>query len=84
MTSGPYRFTRNPIYIGLSAVYLGIAALAGSLWIALMLVPALFILQFGVVLREEAYLERRFGDDYRAYRARVPRWIQVRRSRPRR
>jgi protein-S-isoprenylcysteine O-methyltransferase Ste14 len=73
--TGPYRFTRNPIYIGLSAIYLGIAALAGSLWIALLVVPALLVLHFGVVLREEAYLERRFGEEYRAYRTRVRRWI---------
>ncbi len=75
VASGPYRFTRNPIYIGLSAIYLGIAALAGSFWMALMVVPALIILHFGVVLREEVYLERKFGENYRAYRTRVRRWI---------
>lgn len=75
VSTGPYRFTRNPIYIGLLAIQLGIAALAGSLWIALMGAPAFLVLHFGVVLREEAYLERRFGQAYRAYRARVRRWI---------
>lgn len=75
VSTGPYRYTRNPIYIGLAAIYLGIAALAGSLWIALMVMPSLLVLQFGVVLREEAYLERRFGEAYRDYRTRVRRWI---------
>jgi protein-S-isoprenylcysteine O-methyltransferase Ste14 len=75
VTGGPYRFTRNPIYIGLSLIHLGIAALAGSLWIALMLLPVLAVLHFGIVLREERYLERMFGEDYRAYRSRVRRWI---------
>jgi len=75
VTTGPYRFTRNPIYIGLSAIHLGIAALAGSVWIAVMVLPALVVLQFGVVLHEERYLERKFGEAYRAYRARVRRWI---------
>lgn len=75
VTTGPYRVTRNPIYIGFALVYFGLSIVLTSLWILLLLMPALVILQRGVVLREEAYLERKFGDAYRAYAARVPRWL---------
>ncbi len=73
--SGPYRFSRNPIYVGLTLAYAGIAVAADSLWMVTLLVPVLAVMQSGVVRREEAYLERRFGDDYRAYKARVRRWL---------
>lgn len=72
---GPYRFTRNPIYIGLVLAYFGFAIMLTSLWVLLLLVPVLAILQRGVVEREEAYLQGKFGDAYRAYQARVPRWL---------
>ncbi|MGH6734699.1 MAG: methyltransferase family protein [Methyloceanibacter sp.] len=75
VTSGPYRVTRNPIYIGLALVYFGLSLVLTSLWVLLLLIPALMILQRGVVLPEEAYLERKFGDDYRRYKALVPRWL---------
>jgi len=72
---GPYRFSRNPIYVGLTLTYAGIAVAADSLWMVTLLVPVLAVMQSGVVRREEAYLERTFGDDYRAYKARVRRWL---------
>jgi protein-S-isoprenylcysteine O-methyltransferase Ste14 len=72
---GPYAFTRNPIYIGFILAYFGLAVILTSLWVLLLLVPVLYILQRGVVEREEAYLERQFGEAYRKYRARVPRWL---------
>jgi protein-S-isoprenylcysteine O-methyltransferase Ste14 len=72
---GPYRFTRNPIYIGFVLAYFGFAVMLTSMWVLLLLIPVLTILQRGVVVREEAYLERQFGDDYRKYKARVPRWL---------
>lgn len=72
---GPYRFTRNPMYVGLAALYLGLTLLVNSLW-PLALFPAVIVLmQRYVIAREEAYLERAFGDEYRAYKARVRRWI---------
>jgi protein-S-isoprenylcysteine O-methyltransferase Ste14 len=73
--TGPYRFTRNPIYIGFVLAYFGFAIVLTSMWVLLLLIPVLAILQRGVVLREEAYLERKFGEAYRKYQARVPRWL---------
>jgi protein-S-isoprenylcysteine O-methyltransferase Ste14 len=75
VTHGPYRVTRNPIYIGFILAYFGIAVLATSVWMLLILVPVLIILQKGVVQREEAYLERKFGEAYAKYKTRVPRWL---------
>lgn len=75
VTAGPYRFTRNPIYIGFVLVFFGLSIVLTSVWILLLLAPVLLILQRGVVLREEAYLEEKFGDAYRAYAAKVPRWL---------
>ncbi len=75
VTTGPYRITRNPIYIGFTLVYFGLSIVMTSLWVLLLLVPTLPVLQQGVVLPEEAYLKRRFGAAYRKYQARVPRWL---------
>jgi protein-S-isoprenylcysteine O-methyltransferase Ste14 len=75
VVTGPYAFTRNPIYIAFVIAYFGLAIMLTSLWVLLLLIPILAILQRGVVEREEAYLERQFGDAYRKYQARVPRWL---------
>jgi len=75
VTTGPYKFTRNPIYIGMTLVYFGLAIVMTSIWVLLLLIPVLMILQHGVVLQEEAYLKRRFGAAYRKYQAHVPRWL---------
>jgi protein-S-isoprenylcysteine O-methyltransferase Ste14 len=75
VTTGPYRVTRNPIYIGFVLVYFGLSIVLTSVWILLLLIPVILILQRGVVLREEAYLERKFGGLYRSYASRVPRWL---------
>ena len=75
VVTGPYHVTRNPIYIGLVLIYFGLAIILTSLWVLLLLIPVLMVLQRGVVEREENYLERQFGDAYRKYRARVPRWL---------
>ena len=72
---GPYRFTRNPIYIGLVILYFGLAIVLTSAWMLVLLIPVLIILQRGVVEREEAYLKAKFGQAYRQYQARVPRWL---------
>jgi protein-S-isoprenylcysteine O-methyltransferase Ste14 len=75
ITEGPFRFTRNPLYLSLALLYLGIGLWLGALW-PIVLLPALMLLvQQLVVLREEAYLESRFGDAYRTYRNRVRRWL---------
>jgi len=75
VTSGPFRYTRNPIYIGFSLVQLGIALWSGSGWILALLVPVLAVVRYGVIAREERYLERKFGDEYVRYRQRVRRWL---------
>jgi protein-S-isoprenylcysteine O-methyltransferase Ste14 len=72
---GPYRFTRNPIYLGMCLVLVGLAIAFDSLWPLLTLLPFASVIRYGVVAREEAYLERRFGQDYRRYRSRVRRWL---------
>ena len=73
--TGPYRLTRNPIYLGMMLGLIGEAIAFNSLWPLATLVPFALVIRYGVVAREEAYLERKFGDDYRRYRARVRRWL---------
>jgi protein-S-isoprenylcysteine O-methyltransferase Ste14 len=75
VTGGPFRFTRNPIYLAFTLITLGVAALRNSRWVLLLLGPALAVLNRGVIDREERYLEQRFGEDYRRYRQRVRRWL---------
>ena len=72
---GIYRFTRNPMYLGMALVQLGIGLAAGSPGVLLMLVPALWSISRFVIAREEAYLAARFGAAYEAYRRRVRRWL---------
>jgi protein-S-isoprenylcysteine O-methyltransferase Ste14 len=73
--SGPYRFTRNPIYLGMFLGLIGLAILFDNLWLLMMLVPFALVIRYGVVAREEAYLERKFGDVYQRYRSRVRRGL---------
>ena len=73
--TGPYRFTRNPIYLGMVLGLIGLAIAFNSLWPLMTLVPFALVIRYGVIAREEAYLERKFGDVYRHYRARVRRWL---------
>jgi protein-S-isoprenylcysteine O-methyltransferase Ste14 len=75
VTNGIHARTRNPIYLGLFLIYDGIGVATHNPWILILTVPLALLIRYGVVAREEGYLERRFGDDYRAYRARVRRWI---------
>ena len=72
---GPYRFTRNPIYLGMILGLIGLAIAFDNLWLLMMLVPFALVIRYGVVAREEAYLERKFGDVYRGYSSRVRRWL---------
>lgn len=73
--TGPYRFTRNPMYTGMTLAYLGIAVHLNSGWAFLLLPAVLFLLQKFVISREERYLSEAFGETYDAYRARVNRWV---------
>ena len=75
VADGIYGRTRNPLYLGTTLIYLGLSVAAGSLWPIGLLVPLLWVINVGVVKREERYLERKFGDACRAYKARVRRWI---------
>lgn len=75
VTNGVFRFTRNPMYVGILLLYAGIALMAGGSWSVGPFVAVSMILNFYVVGREEAYLERRFGDAYAVYRDQVRRWI---------
>lgn len=75
VTDGPYRFTRNPIYLGFYLVFLGFTLLAGTLW-GLVLSPLLIWTVTAIIIRvEEAYLASRFADRYAVYTARARRWI---------
>ena len=73
VASGPYSFTRNPIYIGMFLGQIGLAVGFNSLWLAT-LMPFYLVIRYGVVAREEAYLERKFGDICCGYRSRTRRW----------
>src|SRR6516164_477561 len=73
--SGPYRFTRNPIYLAMFLGLIGLALAFDNFWLLMMLVPFALVIRYGVVAREEAYLERKFGDVYRSYHSRVRRWL---------
>ena len=73
--SGPYRFTRNPIYLSMFLGLIGLAIAFDNLWLLMMLVPFALVIHYGVVAREEIYLELKFGDVYRGYRSRVRPWL---------
>lgn len=73
--AGPYRFSRNPIYLAFSVFQLGIAIWVNSLWLLLTLGGAVALIHRVVIRREEAYLERRFGARYTDYKASVRRWL---------
>ncbi len=75
ITSGPFRYSRNPAYVTLSLLYFGFGIVVDSVWILGLGVVAVLITHYAVILCEEAYLERQFGDEYRAYVAEVRRWI---------
>jgi protein-S-isoprenylcysteine O-methyltransferase Ste14 len=74
VTSGLFAHVRNPVYQGASIALIGLALMLGSDWIVVLMVPALALIHYGVVKREELYLERKFGEPYRRYRASVPRY----------
>ena len=73
--TGPYRWTRNPIYLSFSLFHLGVALLVNSLWLFVTLIPAVAVMSFVVIPREERYLGTRFQSDYLAYKASVRRWL---------
>lgn len=75
VTSGPYGFTRNPMYLGLAVLYVALALSLGVIWALAFLPFVIFAVDRLVIAREEPYLERKFGDEYRDYKRRVRRWL---------
>jgi protein-S-isoprenylcysteine O-methyltransferase Ste14 len=73
--TGPYRLSRNPIYLAFALLQLGISLWWNSAWVLGLLVPALVLVFAGTIAREERYLEKKFGDEYRRYKAEVRRWL---------
>ncbi|MBI2812951.1 MAG: isoprenylcysteine carboxylmethyltransferase family protein [Opitutae bacterium] len=75
VAAGPYRYTRNPMYLSLCLLYLGLSLLINGVLPVLFLVPLALTLHFGVIRREERYLAAKFGETYLAYQRRVRRWL---------
>ena len=75
VVTGPFRFSRNPMYVARTVLYLGLGLLMNALWVIAVLVPLLLVMQYGVIQREERYLEATFGEAYRRYRSAVRRWL---------
>ncbi len=73
--SGPFRFSRNPLYLALTIFQLGIGFVFGWPWVWVTLVFTLWLMKYGVIDREERYLEKKFGQEYIDYKSRVRRWI---------
>jgi len=75
VVTGPFRFTRNPLYLGLVFGYSGVSMLIQAWWAFVLLPVVLVVMQRAVIEREERYLERKFGEDYIRYKERVRRWL---------
>ncbi len=75
VVEGPFMLTRNPLYLSLTLLYTGITILVNTLWAMLLLPVILVVMRWGVIDREERYLERKFGEQYLRYKASVHRWI---------
>ena len=75
VTGGPFRFSRNPLYLSLAGLYLGVALVMNALWPLLLLLPVLLVTHYGIVRREERYLAAKFGEAYREYCRQVRRWL---------
>jgi protein-S-isoprenylcysteine O-methyltransferase Ste14 len=75
VTTGPFRFTRNPLYLSITLLYLGLTLISNTWWGMICLFPLVVVMHNGVVLREEYYLEQKFGETYRNYRATVRRYL---------
>lgn len=75
VANGPYRSTRNPIYIGMFLGQTGLAIGLDNPWLLAALAPFYLVIRYGVIAREEVYLERKFGAEYLGYKSRVRRWL---------
>jgi protein-S-isoprenylcysteine O-methyltransferase Ste14 len=75
VSTGPYGFSRNPIYVGMFSGLIGIAIGFDTVWLLAVALVLYFVIRFGVIAREEIYLEEKFGTRYLGYKARVRRWL---------
>lgn len=75
VTEGPYNFSRNPIYISMVLIYLGLCFLFDLVWGFPLLIPLIYVINTYVIEREEGYLEKKFGEQYLAYKEKVKRWF---------
>ncbi len=75
VVSGPYHFSRNPMYLGLALLFTGLAVLFAVVWALFLVIPLMLYTQVWVIIPEEQYLQRAFGDGYRVYSAHVRRWL---------
>jgi len=75
ISQGPYRFTRNPMYVGVTLFVIGLGLAVNNLWISLFAAPALLVVHFIAVLPEERYLAAKFGESYRSFLAQVRRYL---------
>jgi protein-S-isoprenylcysteine O-methyltransferase Ste14 len=73
--AGPYRFTRNPMYVAMALLTVALGLLLNTWWPIVLLIPTLILVQVLVIAREERYLRRRFGAEYEAYTRQVRRWV---------
>ena len=73
--TGPFRYSRNPLYVAVSLLIVGIGIWVNSLWVLVMLIPMIVVMSRAVIAREERYLEHKFGQEYLDYRASVRHWI---------
>jgi len=75
VSTGIYRYTRNPMYLGMALAYLGLALWFRSSWAVILLLVAILVIRTQVIAREERYLATKFGDEYLAYKTKVRRWF---------
>ena len=75
VSDGVFQYSRNPMYLSMLLLYMGLAFLINSFWILAETIPLAVVIQKGVIEREERYLERKFGEEYLRYKTRVRRWI---------
>ena len=75
VTTGAFRLSRNPTYLSLTLLLIGIAFTISSLWVLVSVIPAVIATQWGVILREESYLKEKFGEGYNSYASKVRRWL---------
>jgi protein-S-isoprenylcysteine O-methyltransferase Ste14 len=75
LTSGPFAWSRNPIYLGEASLIAGFGLLKGSLWLLIAAITFVNLVTLLAVIREEAHLAARFGEDWQAYVRKVRRWL---------